>query len=571
MSRPTPGTAVRRLEAAGLRSLGSLVDATNYVLLELGHPVHIFDRAALSGSKVFVRRARQGESLVALDGRRLDLDPQDLVIADSRAPVALAGVIGGRDSGVREGTRDVFLECAAFDPAAVRASSRRLGLSTDSSARFERRVPAAGLPLALARLAQLTAEWSGAEPDGFVAAEGDVKDRRTLIPFDPERAAAWLGYEDPKPKAAVIPALFQTLGLSVGGKPPVYEVSVPYYRPDLRIPEDLYEEAARTLGLDDLPETLPGGRLPRPRRDPLAEWTAEARRVLSGLGFQEAVSLPFQEDAGTGHGGADGASLAVVNPLQKGAGSLRAALVPGLIRAAAHNMARGVYDLRLFETGVVFQAGEAGSAPREEVRLAGLAAGGAHPDSWGEERPADLFDLRGMVEVLASRLRLPLEWVSDGSASGAPGARWSLRAGGAPLGWAGRAVPPRGLLPKNAPPVYAFELSLTRGLGRRASRAAAEGPPRFPAVGRDVNFVVPDSVPAANLEDLIRKAAGGDLESVRLRDLYRGRQVPEGFRSLTYALVFRAGDRTLVESDVDGRMAAVLAAAERDLGVRIRS
>src|SRR4051812_19922783 len=420
---PSPEWLATRLRAVGQRPINNVVDATNYVLQELGQPLHAFDLAKLAGEEVRIRRAAPGETLVTLDGVARALEPADLVIADAEKPVALAGIMGGENSEVGDGSTSIFLECALFEQKTVRKTARRLGLSTDASYRFERGVDPEGQPEALVRVIELILAVAG----GRVVAAIDVDPKpfeRPVIAVRPERVARVLGVAI---DAAEIDRLLDPLGFEVKKSQPV-RVTVPGYRYDVRTEIDVVEEIARRRGYGSFADAL----LPfRPSAVPKDASVAVVRRLRDLFvrwGFMEALTLPFTPET-------PGAAR-VLNPLSQEDAFLRTGLAGSLLRRVEHNFAHGVRDVRLFEIATVFRAAENGGLPGEERRVAAAFSGARAPAHWsGQAGTFDVYDLKALLEDLAAED--PRGRVGAGGGGGAPRLPLVAAAGGRGGAWGG--------------------------------------------------------------------------------------------------------------------------------------
>ncbi|HYH83464.1 MAG TPA: phenylalanine--tRNA ligase subunit beta [Longimicrobium sp.] len=549
---PSPEWLATRLRAVGQRPINNVVDATNYVLQEMGQPLHAFDLHRLRGGEVVIRLARAGETLTTLDGVERTLEPTDLVIADAERAVALAGVMGGQNSEVSEATTDLFLECALFDAKVVRKATRRLGLSTDASYRFERGVDPEGQPEALQRVIQLILAVAG----GQVVAAIDVDPKpfdRPVVAVRPERVGRVLGVPV---EAEEIKRLLEPLGFEVKRSQPV-RVTVPGYRYDVRTEIDVIEEIARRRGYGTFADAL----LPfRPSAVPESAEVAVVRRVRDLFvrwGFLEALTLPFTPET-------PGAAR-VLNPLSQEDAFLRTSLLTTLLKRVEHNFAHGVRDVRLFEVGTVFRAAETGHAT-EERRIAAAFSGARAPTHWGGAIGAwDVYDLKALLEELAAEY--PDGRVEVADLGGVQG--FVVRSGGTVVA-RGREAP-AGMVdaPAWASPVLLLEGMLPSRAADRTARKYAPLP-THPGSERDLALLVPFAVTAAELEETIRGAAGALLEGVFPFDLYEGKGLPEGTRSLAWRLRFRAPERTLTDVEVDSSIDAVLKALEERHGVRRR-
>lgn len=571
-TRGTPVWMAERLRRSGIRPVSLLVDVTQYVMLELGQPMHAFDRDLLRGP-VGVRRARDGEALTLLDGRDVQLDAEFLVITDADRPVALAGVMGGFDTRVTDATRNVFLEAAHFAPAAIIGRGRRLGLHTDAGHRFERGVDPELPRQAIETATRLIVEIAGGAPGPLTeAALADALPKPARIVLRRARLARVLGTHVDD---AAVERILRALGLEVEAQAEGWQVQAPTRRFDLAIEEDLIEEIARIHGYDALPATLPGGavRIAAPSEARVDE--RAVRQQLAARDFLEAVNYAFVAPALLSHWSADDGAVPLANPLSADLATMRTALLPGLVDALARNVARQQPRVRLFEIGNVFAAAaQPGQAPEQRLRIAAVACGDAGGEQWGRAaRGVDFHDLKGDLESLASLAGATLEFRPSQAAHGHPGRSADVfradAAGGAErIGWIGQ-LHPRLLrtLDLDAA-VVAFELDLEPLRARALPRAAALS--RYPSVRRDLAFVVPETVSWAALRGTVEAAAGPALKGVRLFDRYVGKGVEAGFKSLAMGLILQEDSRTLTDRDADGVVAAVLAALQREHAAAIR-
>jgi len=568
---PTPLWMAERLRRSGVRPVSLLVDITQYVMLELGQPMHAFDRDLLHGP-VAVRRARAGETLKLLDGREVALDGEFLAITDADRVVALAGVMGGFDTRVTDATRNVFLESAHFAPAAIIGRSRRLGMHTDAAHRFERGVDPALPRTAIELATRLVLDIAGGQPGRVIEAElPEHLPQPQAIVLRRARLARVLGLAVAD---AEVSRILHALGMEVAETEEGWRVVPPTRRFDIAIEEDLIEEVARIHGYDAIPTTLPGGatRVAEPSETCVGE--EEVRAQMVARGYYEAIDFAFVERSllETWHAGAGAVALA--NPLSAELAVMRTALLPGLVAAAARNLARQQSRVRLFELGKVFSAADDGGAPVETLRIAALIQGDAQAEQWGASaRPVDFHDIKGDLESLAACAGARLEYRPSDAPHGHPGRSAEVVRvdAGEPrrLGWIGELHPRLRRALGLETPVLAFELDLAPLRERALARAT--GLSRFPSVRRDLAFVAPEGVPWSALEATIRKAAGPLLAELRLFDRYIGKGVDPGFRSLATGLILQDNSRTLTESDVDVAVAAVIAALQMEHGARIRS
>lgn len=597
----SPWWLARRLHLAGMRALNPVVDVTNYVMLEVGQPLHAFDLDRLAGGRVVVRRARPGEQLVTLDGKRHELDGSLLVIADAERPQALAGVMGGADSEISEATRVMLLESATFHPALIRRAGRRLGLRTEASARFERGLAPALADWGSRRAAALLAAMGARVARGCVDRQAKGAAARRALAVRPERINRVLGTRF---TAEEIAQYLRRLDVAAdnGGAAPL-RVRIPEWRRDLAEEDDLAEEVARLFGYDRIPTTLPEATA-RGRRTDEFELAFAVRRALSAAGLFETVTYSFMSLAELralgipdGHPWLD--ALRVANPLSDEQSHLRTTLLCGLIRALKINVNRRQGDIRLFEVGRVFwprrpeTAGDpdaaaqgGGSAPepagvgrlpqeRLMVGVAMLSVPAALPRRWYEPpRPLDFFDLKGVVEALAAQLRVAVRAEPAALPALHPARAARLLGAGRhdrwmEVGWAGELHPSVAAtldLP-GRPLVAELDLNALAGLRHREVRFAPL--PRFPSVVRDLALLVPEEMAAARLVQLVRQHAGPYAREVELFDVYAGPGVPPGMRSLGVSITYQAEDRTLLDEEVD-RARAELVGKLESLGVRLR-
>jgi phenylalanyl-tRNA synthetase beta chain len=558
---PSPDWLAARLTAAGVRPINNVVDVTNYVLLEIGHPLHAFDLERLDGRRLCARRARPGERIRTLDGEARALDPEMLVIADGTTAQAVAGVMGGAASEVWSGTRVIALESAYFKPASVRRTSKRLGLKSEASTRFERgadiNVPVVALERARSLLQQIGAGLPvGAPIDVYPAPRGpvDLALRRERI--------AWLlgvGVDDVE-----IERILAALGFGVTGVPGGWRVSVPTRRVDVSREADLIEEVARHFGYDRVPSHFPPLREVAPRPDPRMARKTLIRHVLAAAGFSEAVSWTFIDAADAApFAGPGEAPVSLAYPLSENFAVLRPSLLPGLVDGVARNRRHQTRDVRLFEVGASFSAAEG-----ERHRVAFALTGAGVTEHWGGGmRPADFFDAVGVVERLGEALGLPLRFSESSASCLVPGRAASVAACETRVGMVGLLVPSeserRGLPAGDE--IFVAELDLD-AVDRLAPTAdtRVRALPRFPSIVRDISVVVDERLRSAQVRETIQRVAPATLVELREFDRYKGQGIPEGRYSLSLRLTFRASDRTLTDADVQEAMERVMAALVRE-------
>jgi phenylalanyl-tRNA synthetase beta chain len=563
---PTPLWMAERLRRSGIRPISLLVDVTQYVMLELGQPMHAFDRDRLQGP-VGVRAARSGEQLKLLDESEVELDAGFLVITDADRAVALAGIMGGWDTRVTLDTRNVFLESAHFAPSAIIGRARKLGMHTDASHRFERGVDPELPRIALERATALILEIAGgkAGPVGEAALPtllpkpAPVRLRRT-------RLARVLGVDIAD---AEVTRILRGLGMEVEIDSEGWQVTAPSRRFDIAIEEDLIEEVVRIHGYESIPTSTPTGAIPlvMPSETRLGE--AELRRALAARGYREAICFAFVEPQLLQSWGLAEQGVALANPLSAELAVMRTALLPGLVQTAARNLDRQDPRPRLFELGRVFARGD--EAPRETLRVAAVAVGEAEAEQWASPaRALDFFDVKADLESLlalggeVSRLRF--------EPTRAP---WLHPGRGADLMLDGRCIGQLGFLhPQLARSLgldqdfAVFELDLEPLLARTLPRAQPIS--RFPAVRRDIAVLVGEQHPWSALEAALREALKGRVQAIHLFDQYQGKGVEPGFRSLAIGLILQDVSRTLTDQDADRAVSDAVAALTEKFGATLR-
>jgi phenylalanyl-tRNA synthetase beta chain len=554
---PSPAWMVRRLEAVGLRSINNVVDVTNYVMFELGQPLHAFDLDRLSGRRIVVREARLGEKLASIDGHERRLAGGMLVIADAERPVALAGVMGGLESEVSAATVNVLLESARFDPLSVRRTARALAMKSDSSYRFERGIDPTLPDRASRRAAQLILETAGGELLKGVAEAGDGHFTPRTLTLRLEKLRRVLGIDVLTDR--VVDALRRVQLAPVMQGDGSVRVTVPSWRLDLGIEVDLVEEVARVIGYDQVPvRDEVAIRLTAP--SPEARAMETIRSALVSAGYFEAVTFSFVTDALAGDFvPPEATSLPRADAgVRKSDARLRPSLLPGLLEAVRRNETSGTPGARLFETGATFWHAGAGV---EERRWVGLVGG------------RDLRDVRGVVEAVLNRLdaHRPVTVVPHPRPGYAPGAAGQVLWGDEPVGHLGRVDPAvadkLGL--RDAP--AAAELELTALLAGAQLVPQLRPLPKFPAVERDLSFVLPDQTPYERLAGIVARLRPAFLEDVRHVETYRGKPIERGHKSVTIALVFRSPTETLTGQQVEQAVQPIVDAARSELGATLRA
>jgi len=569
---PSPAWLAQRLPAAGLRPINNVVDVTNYVLWEMGHPLHAFDGDLLAERQVVVRRARAGETVVTLDGQSRALGDTMLVIADPKHAVAVAGVMGGANSEVRASTRTVLLESAYFAPGSIRRTAKTLGLSTEASYRFERGADIEGLRSALDRAARLIGELGGGRVAAGVLDAYPVPRRPLAVPLRLARIQQVVGACPPR---AAVADILRGLGFPATERSGDFEVVVPAFRRDVTIEDDLVEEIARVWGYDKIPSTLPSGALALTRRPRHLVARDTVRRVLTGAGYQEAVSLSLTDPAHLRHVGLSPDDPRVVrlqNPLAADRSVMRPTLLFGLLEALATNVHRQAPDVRLFEIGRVFEGRGVGVLPHEDTRVGVVLTGLRASRAWYAHRTrADVFDAKGVVEGLVEALgrgEIRVEptspaYLEDGRAA-------ALVVQGTRVGVVGELHPDVQKAFDLPAPVFVAEVSLDaiESLPERVAQYRSLA--RYPGVQRDLAVVVSVDVTAAQVAEAIEAIRPPWLRRVALFDVYEGAQVGAGRKSLAYGLLYQADDRTLTDTEVNRAHAEVVERLRAQLGAEVR-
>ena len=571
---PSPSWLARRLEACGIRAINNIVDVTNYVMLELGQPMHAFDYDRLVEGRLVVRMAAPGERLTTLDGVERTLDAETLVVADAERAAGIAGIIGGASTEITPQTRRVVLEAASWHPAMIRRTSRRHGVRTESSARFERGIDIHGILAVQDRAIALMQELAGGRIlRGVIDHYPKPLPTRTVELRWPH-VARLLGMAVPEHEGM---AILRSLGFELSGRGGTLHVTVPSFRRDIERAEDLIEEVARHYGYERIPSTLPVEATAQGSR--AASLVAEdaVRSAMIRAGLVEAVTVSL-----TNPGILDGLRLprehpwrrmvALRNPMVEDHTHLRTTLLPGLLNAARANASRGVRDILLFELGHTFHQERGGVAERR--RLGVLMTGAVLEGTWNLPRESvtvTYYHLKGVLEAMLGELRLagaafsaaPATWLHPGRAA-------QVKIEGEVVGSLGELHPEVAAGYDLPPGVYLADVDLHAVL-RRAVLAPWFVPlPRFPAVRRDIALVLPQDVPASRVEDVIRASGGALLDGVALFDVYTGSPIPPGHRNLAYALSFRAPDRTLAADEVEGVVSGIKRALEQRLRAKIR-
>lgn len=578
---PSPDWLVQRLEAVGSRSINNVVDASNYVLHELGQPTHAFDLSKLGGSKIIVRRAKPGEKITTLDGTERTLKDHMIVIADAERPQAVAGVMGGRDSEVTDATTDIFLEVANFNPTRIRDARRALGLSTDASYRFERGVDLEIAPRALERLAQLIVLLAGGRIDGAPVDLAYERPAPRIITLRTQRVAKLLGETLGTEEIA---RLLSSVGFDVDRTVDDLNVTVPSWRMDVVAEVDLIEEVARLRGYDSFPTEIRPFRPTAVGDDPRYLVSRRVREALVGSGLLEVRPMPFVSGGKSGEG-----FERVENPLAENEAYLRREVLDTLARRAEYNLARMHGDIRIFEIGSVFRPRK-NALPEEELRVGLFVMGRRQPPHFTDPKSPEFdewvryseWDAKALARLVAETA-YPSAAISLREAA-VEGELWEVVADDQVIGavrspaldapvWAARAFGVEislGVI-DSADVAPHGEAAYRPFLRPHPTVPLYEPVPSTPAAELDLALLVPESVKAAQVEEVLRRVSGRLLERAELFDRYVGQGVEPGYRSLAWRLTFRHAERTLRDREIDARRSDILKALADELNVRQRT
>jgi phenylalanyl-tRNA synthetase beta chain len=600
---PSPDRVQMRLIAAGQRPVSNVVDVSNYVMLELGKPIHTFDAASVHDGRIVVRLARAGERIETLDHVVRDLEPETLLIADPAGPLGIAGVMGAATSEITDATTNVIVESAIFDPVSIRRTAFRYALRSEASLRFEKGQEHRLARLGADRTARLIADWAGGRVAAGAVDTNPFEPTRTRVAFRPSRVNRLLGVEvstvdqramlarvgidtDSAPPGTRIAVAAEPMPLEVDpGDTETLVATVPSWRRDLAIEVDVTEEIARVRGYEMVPGITPHTPMPHYRHSPL-ELRDVVRETLVGAGLTEAVTYalvspemverfgPSDDPLVAGEGAPAGRPVVVTNPLSSQHSVMRQSLLGSLLEVVSTNLRQGRPDVSIFEIGKGYGATD-DEATHEWWRLGLALTGAAEIPAWNRPaRPYDLDDAKGVIELLASRLGLPAPTYAPLTDDPRlhPGRSSRVMAGDRLAGRVGSLHPALiDALDLRTDSVLVAELAVAGLSGGQPSVPRTTTPPRHPAVDRDLAVIVTAATPAADVEASIRRRGGPLLRSVVLFDLYRGRPLGDGEKSLAFRLGFQAPDRTLTEGEVDGAIGDVTAGLNVDVGGRLRT
>ena len=573
-SAPAPLWIKERLRRCGLRSINAVVDVTNYVMLELGQPMHAFDRNVLS-ERIIVRRAEGGETLKMLDGRAIELSSTDLIIADQAGPVAIAGVMGGERSGVQANTQDIFLECAWFDPLSVAETARRFGLHTDASHRYERGVDHQLQHQAMERATALLLDITGGRAGPTEeAVDAERLPSTAVVSLRQRRLHQLAGVTM---DAGAVDAVLARLDFQLrdrretDGDGVVWTIAAPSHRFDIGIEADLVEEVCRIHGYDNIPSQTPKAALgPRPK--PLEQsGERQLKAQLAALGFQEVITYSFVDPVRQALLDPGAQALALANPMSADQSVMRTNLLPGLVESLRFNQNRQQRRAQLFELGLCFKPTESPAEPLDQaLLLGGLMWGERAPESWhGKPEAADFFDLKGVVERL-------LEWAGAKAPEFAPsndpvlhpGQQAAIRSGGEAIGRLGRLHPRIEGELELAAGVLVFEIEGQAALSHPLRRFTEI--PNTPRARRDLALLVDESVSAGQVRETLLGALGTALRELTLFDVYRSKNIDSNKKSLAVGLTFQGASSTLTDEDIAVWMGSAIEALQSELGAQLR-
>lgn len=572
---PSPAWLQHRLQAAGMRPINNIVDVTNFVMLELGLPMHAYDYSLLARHSITVRRAHPSEPLTTLDGVKRELTSDMLVIADAVQAVGIAGVMGGLATEVTAATQTVLLEAASFNGTSIRRTSRTLGLRSEASGRFERGIDTANIIRALDRAAgMLEAMGACTVCEGIVDNYVDIRLPRQVT-FSPKKINAYIGIDLPAAKMA---ELLRRLEFEVELQRDKALVTVPTWRGDITRDADLSEEIARLYGYNNIPSTLPRGELVRGDQSRSATIADRTRDILGGLGFSEIMNFSFSHPAlldklGVAADSELRRAIPIINPITDEFPVLRTTLLGGLMQTVVNNLARRNEDLRLYELSAVYRPRELPlrELPEEPLMLCGAVVGKRHELSWNQSREdADFYDAKGAVEVLLAKLGITCDIQAGEYLAMHPGKTALLLKDGRPIGAVGEAHPSVLAAFGVTKPVYLFELDFCRLAEHTVLTGRYSPLPRFPATARDLAIIVAQQVSVAEVEKAIAAAGGSLLSDIRLFDIYTGEQVPAGHKSLAFSLTFQSREKTLTDEEIEKYYQNIVAGLERQFAGKLR-
>jgi len=588
--KPSPQWLCQRLESIGLNPINNVVDITNYVMFEIGHPLHAFDAKKVSGHKIIVRSAKDGEVLKLLDETEKKLSSKDMLICDEKKPLAIAGVMGGEYSGISDDTTDVILECAYFEPSAIRVTSTKHNISTDSSYRFERGTDFDFMPMVVERTTQLMKELADAKC--VYECVDVISDKKTqpVIKISEKTVNEFLGTNI---KEAEIKKILSSMGFKVEGDKDGLKVTPPSFRGDITMPADFYEEIARIYGYDKIPAELPSVVLSPEFKfmDKSELLKISLRDSLKGMGYLETITYSFvPEHYHTLLGLNDKDVVKVKNPISEAMKVMRTSLVPSLIESVKYNFNRRNLDLKIFEIGNIYRPGQGGTArpkPTENVAveretLVCVSTGRLlDTEDWtrnsakNSNDKQDYYVVKGELTALLNYLRVPnvnfAPLGNDAPKYLHPGSASIIKCCGKQCGYIGRVHPEFAkAFELDTDDVYILELYLDAIKGFYNTNISFKELPKFPSMRRDISFLIDEKTGHASIASYIRKLKVANLKECNMFDLYKGKGVPDGKKSMAWYFIFANDERTLVDSEADEAVKAVIEGLKREFSVEIR-
>lgn len=573
---PSPDWLVKRLNAIGIRSINNVVDITNLVMMELGQPLHAFDCDHLAGRKIIVRRAREGELFTTLDSQQRTLLNSDLVICDADRPVALAGVMGGEDSEITSGTTNILLESACFLPSAVRKTSKRLGLHTESSHRFERGVDVGGVIRALDRAASLIVQLAGGcSAKGAIDTYPGKMEVKSIV-FSPQKANSLIGISlEEHEIAGILQRLECVVNVFSEG---VFAVTPPSYRVDIEREIDLIEEVARMNGFDKIPTTMPVACIASDRPSLHQQLEKKVRDILVSNGMSEVINFSFTDPESANkllltQNDPRRACIKLANPLIEEHSVMRTSLIPGVLETISRNMSFRSLDLRLFEMRRVYLPVEGEQLPCEPIFVVGAFTGARESSGWNRSTEMiDFYDVKGAVEEILSSLNIGgIKWISDTPETYYhPGKSCSIFAGRDRIGSVGEIHP---TVQENfdlEKPVFCFELNFEKLVAMARNKRSIIAPSRFPDSTRDIALLVQVDLEAQKIIECVERLKIKEVEQVEIFDVYKGKGIPDDFKSVAVRLRYRSYDRTLNDDEISGLHNRISATLVSSLEVTIR-
>jgi phenylalanyl-tRNA synthetase beta chain len=573
---PSPQWLVNRLKAVGQRTINNVVDVTNYVLMEYGHPLHAFDFRQLAGGKIIVKRASEGEKFTTLDGQERILNSTDLTIRDTGRAVALAGIMGGENSEIADDTTDILIESAYFNPSAIRLTSKRLGIHTESSHRFERGADLHIVTTVLDRAASLIAELSGGTVakgaiDAFPAPQPEKKLKVRVA-----RVNSILGLDL---DAAYIAEIFKNLEFGVvTASDGQLEVSVPSFRVDIEREIDLVEEVARLHGFENIPMTMPVAQVFSDRIPRYQILEREVKSHLAGAGFNEVINFSFasQQDIGKlnlSHSDRRSSAVALLNPLVDEHAVMRTTLLPALLQTVARNFSLRNFNLRLFEMRRVYWVKPGHELPDEPLHVAGIITGLRNPEGWNQPKDTvDFFDLKGVLESLTALFKLPeLSFAAGGvEPFYHPGKAAAIICEGQLIGTLGEIHPDVQEAFEIERPVYYFELDFATLVNISSDSLTVKAPSRFPDTYRDIAMLMDSQTSSAAIVECIKGVKSDKTRTVEIFDVYTGDKIPDGQKSIAVRVRYGSFDRTLTDEEVSKVHQKIINNLISELNIKVR-